>query len=274
MLVVLLSAWSAVPLRAQTTSAHRYGVFRVVDETLRGAASDDERVTRLRVYRGRLRVLSVTSAQLLPHLTAHPATGRDVTGDGEPDVVLQAWGEGNHSGEDLYIYAGRSSGLRRVGHLDGYGCATRLADVDGDGVPELVTCDPYGFAVPSAPVDCPEVARPRPTVIYRFAPTRQRYQLATPAYRTRIRSLRRAARTAVQAFRATGAPDTFTACAVWSAGLDLLYAGDRVRAEQTLATLHARPDAQRRFRDELWALLRRRSQYLARVSADAPLLPR
>lgn len=261
--------------QAPTRTVTRAGVFRIVQDVRPGQTALDEPVTRVQVFRGGVPVLATSARALLPGLSVHPATGRDVTGDGEPDVVLRAWAGGNHSGDDLYVYAGTPRGLERVGHLDGYGCLTRLADLDADGVSELMTCDPDGFDVPSAPADCPEVARPRPTVIYRFAPDRQRYQLATPAYRTRrARALRRAARTAVQAFRATHAPDTFTACAAWSAALDLLYAGDRVRAEQTLATLHARSEAQRRFRDDLWALLRRRRAYLPRLDADAPLLPR
>ena len=276
---LLLACLVGVPgvAQGQTRTVTRYGVFRVITDV--GPESDPnatwgQPVVRLRISRDGVRVLAVSSTTLLPELAVDPMTGRDVTGDGEPDVVLRAEAGGNHSGDDIYVYAGTSSGLRRVGHLDGYGCATRLADLDGDGVPELVTCDPDGFEVPSAPASCPEVARPRPTVIYRFDPAVQRYRLATPDYRARrARTLRREALSAVQAWRRPDTEAPFSTCAVWSAGLELLYSGDRPRAEQTLRVLHADARQHDRFKSELWGLLRKRWSYLATARPDAPLLP-
>ena len=178
LLLVLLLTCVLGPTRVsqgQTRTVAHHGVFRVMTDL--GPELDpysilgNHPVVRLRISRGGVPVLS--STDLLPDLAVHQATGRDLTGDGEPDVVLRAESGGNHSGDDLYIYAGTARGIRRLGHLDGYGCRTRLEDVDRDGVPELVTCDPHYFEVPSAPVVCPEVARPRPTVIYRFDPAVQ-----------------------------------------------------------------------------------------------------
>lgn len=278
MLLLMCLLGPTLLAQGQTRTVTRYGVFRVITDV--GPESDPDSISghpvvRLRISRDGVRVLAVSSTTLLPDLAVHPMTGRDVTGDGEPDVVLRAEAGGNHSGDDIYLYAGTSSGLRRVGHLDGYGCATRLADVDGDRVPELVTCDPDGFDVPSAPASCPEVARPRPTVIYRFDPAVQRYRLATPHYRARrAETLRREALSAVHAWRRPDTDAPFSACAVWSAGLELLYSGDRPRAEQTLRVLHADARQHDRFRRELWALLRKRWSYLATARPNAPLLPR
>ena len=147
--------------QAPTRTVRRAGVFRIVQDVRPGQTALDEPFARVQVFRGGVQVLATSSRALLPGLSVHPATGRDVTGDGEPDVVLRASAGGNHSGDDLYIYAGTASGVRRIAHLDGYGCGTRVEDVDRDGVPELVTCDPDGFQVPSAGRDCPEVARPQ-----------------------------------------------------------------------------------------------------------------
>lgn len=271
------AAGEHVPL-PPTHTMRTFGTFRVVHDSWPDAAWDFDRWDRIQVFRDRQRLLQVTSDEIGPNIAVHDATGHDITGDGVPEIVLTSSSEGNHCCEDLVIYAVTPT-VHRLAHESSAYCAD-LVDVDGDGVPELVTCDVLPDMPAVEALQCSEAERPTPTVIYRFDATTGQYRLATPDYTVwRRDALRRAVIEAEQ--RSTANP-----CALYAAALDVLYGGDRQGAERLLQRL--RPAdcdgnadcAERaarwshRLRDQLWSAVRRSDRYLAASGTRAPVVSR
>lgn len=260
-----------------TRTTRVFGVFRVVQESRPGPEWGPDRWDRVQVFRDGQRLLQITSAALGPNVKVHPATGRDITGDGTPEIVLTSQSGGNHCCEDLVIYTATPT-VSRLAHMEGASCLTELSDIDRDGVLELVTCDILPDIPAVEALQCSEAERPKPAVIYRFEATTGQYRLATPDFAPwRRDALRRAVVEAEQ--RLPDAP-----CVLYGAALDVLYGGDRQGAERLLRRLQpancdgggdCAEQAARLFTDlrtQLWEALRRSDQYLARSDPHAPVL--
>lgn len=273
---VLAQLPSSTPNIPQRTT-RRFGRFQVTQESRPDTDAWLGRWDHVQVFQGRQRLLDVTSTVIGPNITVHPATGRDITGDGVPEIVLQSWSGGNHAGDDLLIYAVAPT-VHRLARVDGYGCTVDLADLDGDGVLEVLSCDPLPDVPAAGVMQCSEAERPSPTVIYRFDALTNQYRLATPDYAAwRRDALMRSAIAAEQ--RLPAEP-----CALYAAAIDVLYGGDRQGAERLLQRLppaecvgdaDCAERAARLFaglRTELWDALRRSARYLARSAPHAPVL--
>ncbi len=255
------------------------GVFRVVQDSRPDPSFDLLRWDRVEVFRDAQRLLDVTSDELGPYVSVDEATGRDITGDGAPEIVLESQSGGNHCCEDLFVYTVTPT-VSRLAHVESMNCGTKLVDLDGDGVLELVTCDDEPDIPAAKALGCSEAERPAPKVIYRFEAATGHYRLATPAYAERRReALRRAVRDAEQRSPADS-------CAMYAAALDVLYGGDRREAERVLQRLRpadcdGSADCAERaarfaadLRAQLWEALRRSDRYMARSNSHAPVLSR
>lgn len=260
-----------------THTERAFGAFRVVHDSRPHADWDMDRWDRVQVFRDGQRLLEVTSDELGANLTVHESTGRDITGDGVPEIVLSSDSGGNHCCEDVVIYSVTPT-VHRIAYESSAFCIA-LDDLDGDGVPELVTCDVAPNIPAAEELRCSMAEQPTPTVIYRYVVATDSYRLATPAYLGRRRAALRRAVTVAEA-RWPDEP-----CGLYGAALEVLYAGDRREAERLLQRL--RPvgcegaDCAARaakfsseLRGQLWDWVRKSDQYLARPDASAPVLPR
>ena len=264
-------------LRPPTHTERAFGVFRVVHDSRPHADWDMDRWDRVQVFRDGQRLLDVTSDELGANLTVHEATGRDLTGDGVPEIVLSADSGGNQCCEGVVIYSVTPT-VHRIARESSAFC-THLEDLDGDGVPELVTCDVAPNIPAAEELRCSMAEQPTPTVIYHYEAATDSYRLSTPTYRgRRHEALRRAVSDAEARW-----PDE--PCALYGAALEVLYAGDRREAERLLQRL--RPvgcegaDCAARsvqfsadLRAQLWDWVRKSDQYLARPDAAAHVLAR
>lgn len=214
-----------------------------------------------------------------------PTAGRDVTGDGQPDLVVARDTGGNGCCWSLWVFeaaavtstnrhdAGPASprpgadatpavaaigddmpavlaaagealsdadaadlGLRPSLRLPLSRCRGRFEDVDGDGVPEVVTCDP---TVPTALCSASDAADP--TVVLRYA-AGQGFVPATPGLAARL------------ADADDGPVASFAAaendlCAALPAVLAALYAGRADDAWTRLAGVDDAAGARRRITD-------------------------
>ena len=258
-----------------THTERAFGVFRVVHDSRPDPDSDTERWDRVQVFRDGQRLLDITSDEFGPNLVVHEVTGQDLTGDGSPEIVVSSDSGGNHCCEDVAIYSVNPT-LHRIAHESSAFC-TDLKDLDGDGVPELVTCD-FAPNIPAAEeLRCSVAEQPAPTVIYRYEAATDSYRLATPDYLGRRRAALRRAVTVAEA-RWPEEP-----CGLYGAALEVLYAGDRREAERLLQRLlpvgcegadcaarAARFPAE--LRDELWDWVRKSDQVSG--TPDAPTLRR
>ncbi len=66
-----------------------------------------------------------------------PHSGKDLTGNGTPDIVLTSWSGGAHCCNSLTVLELTKTGARRVITVDGGSYGLILKDLDGDGTPEI-----------------------------------------------------------------------------------------------------------------------------------------
>ena len=260
-----------------THTERAFGAFRVVQDSRPHADWDMDRWDRVQVFRDGQRLLDITSDGFGPNVIVHEVTGRDITGDGVPEIVLSSDSGGNHCCEEVAIYSVTPT-VHRIAYESSAFCIA-LEDLDGDGVPELVTCDVAPNIPAAEELRCSMAEQPTPTVIYHYEAATDSYRLATPTYLGRRHEALRRAVTAAEA-RWPDEP-----CGLYGAALEVLYAGDRREAERLLQRL--RPAGcegadcavraakfSSELRGQLWDWVRKSNQYLARPDASAPVLSR
>jgi hypothetical protein len=133
------------------------------------------------VYEGERRVASFGVPTDISAFTVSDLTGRDISGDGQPDVVVSSWSGGAHC---CYTTAVVSVGpeVRPVLDLSTGNCQGEFVDLDGDGTLEFVTCDDawaYDY--------CSFADSPLPRVVYAYDAAAGRYKPDTPRFASRYR---------------------------------------------------------------------------------------
>jgi hypothetical protein len=164
-------------------------------------------------------------------------TGRDVTGEGHPDVVIEGFTGGAHCCFSTMTYD-LGPALTKVLETPPSNCAGRLEDLTGDGVYEFVTCDDV-FAY----TYCAYAFSPLVKVILQYEPG-QGYVPASPRfaalYEEDIAAHSRLAQDA--ASYVDSGWDGTPKCAVLPLVLDYLYSGRGEQAWDALNRFYDYPD--------------------------------
>ncbi|RLE29445.1 hypothetical protein DRJ27_04645 [Candidatus Acetothermia bacterium] len=190
-------------------------------------------------------VFKRTGSQL--HLD--PLTGRDITGEGNPDVIIRGYSGGAHCcfytivcdlGEELRIYATPDSPEGN--------CPGEFVDLDGDGTYEFVTCDD-SFAYRY----CCYAGSPAVKAVLRLVPGKGFVPVSpefSQLYEEDIRRHTEMAEAAREKGKGSGWDGT-TKCEVLPLVLNLLYSGRIEEAWQALERYYRFPDMDT-FRAEIW----------------------
>jgi hypothetical protein len=172
-------------------------------------------------------------------------TGKDLTGDGVPDIEIQTYSGGAHCCFGTVLYQAGST-LTKLLDYQGNNCAGNFQDLNGDGKYEFVTCDDL-FAY----TYCPFAGSPMVRVIYQYKPGAG-YRPASPKFASAYQQDIADHTTLAQ----TGKPDDAgewdhtNKCSVLPLVLDYLYSGQSTQAWQALDQYYRGPDAQQ-FRSDI-----------------------
>ena len=180
-----------------------------------------------------------------------PDTGRDLTGDGDPDAVLWTYSGGAHCCFSTHVYS-LGAEITRIFVSQPSNCGGEFQDLDADEVAEFVTCDDsFAYAF------CAYAGSPMPEVVLSYEPGAG-FQPATASFSERYQDL--IARHTEQAESAVGDKDLVTTypdevrCAVLAVVLDYLYTCQTDQAWSELERLYPLDDAAE-FRSEIQDLL-------------------
>jgi len=173
-----------------------------------------------------------------------PASGRDVNGDGDPDLIVTAWSGGAHCCFTTTVYS-IGAEARVVLDQETGDCDGRFEDLDGDGRLEFTTCDSgWGTAY------CSFAGSPFPPVVFAYDPDKGAYVPATPRYAGRYRERIDGALHEAEALIAQpGRTPDDDKCAVLKPVLDLMYAGRFEEGADALRRLYRHPDVEDFARD-------------------------
>ena len=93
-----------------------------------------------------------------------PETGRDLTGDGDPDAVLLSYSGGAHCCFSTHVYS-LGAEMTPIFTSQPSNCGGEFEDLDGDQVAEFVTCDDsFAYAF------CAFAGSPMPGVVLSYEP--------------------------------------------------------------------------------------------------------
>jgi hypothetical protein len=165
-------------------------------------------------------------------------TGQDITGEGNPDVIIETFTGGAHCCFSTIVYD-LGPTLTKVLETRESNCGGGFEDLDGDTIPEFVTCDDL-FAY----VYCPYALSPMVQAILRYDPA-QGYVPASPHF-AHLYTEAIATHTGMAEGAAPGEQgewDQTTKCAVLPLVLDYLYTGQADRAWAEFIRLYRYPDA-------------------------------
>jgi hypothetical protein len=234
----------ALPTRAAPTSTtypssrYSYKEERVIGpyaiRTWRGTASErlgfDNTVTVAALGQPLLQIESVNKILDL--------TGKDINGNGTPDLVVQTFSGGAHCCYTTVVYDLGPTPLK-IMETPPSNCAGQFKDLNGDGKLEFVTCDDlFAYAY------CTYATSPKVTVIFEYDPATG-YQPASPKfvkyYAQDIAEHKKLAEKAKPG--SAGEDDRTTKCSVLPVVLDYLYSGDAPKAWSEFQRLYTFPDA-------------------------------
>ncbi len=172
-------------------------------------------------------------------------SGKDITGEGNPDLILDIFSGGAHCCFSTVVYD-LGSKLTKVMDLKPSNCSGKFADIDNDGKYEYVTCDD-AFAYKY----CPYVSSPVARVIFKYIPG-QSYTPVNPQYSSQYDAdIGRHLNMAEDAQPGGLAEwDGTSKCAVLPLVLDYLYSGRTAEAWETLYRYYPYPDVED-FRAEI-----------------------
>src|SRR5215212_1588334 len=136
------------------------------------------------VYEGSRRIMTLGTPGDLTAITIESTTGRDINGDGSPDLVVSTWSGGAHCCYTTTVYSvGRD--VRNVLAVETGNCGPgTFDDLDGNGVLEFSTCDDQW-----ADAYCDFASAPMPTVVFAYDPAFQKYTVATPRFSAALQHL-------------------------------------------------------------------------------------
>jgi hypothetical protein len=129
------------------------------------------------VYLGSRRVLTLGAPGDVSAITVVPPTGRDLDGDGLPDLVVTRWSGGAHCCYATAAY-GIGTRIRTLLSIDTGDCGPgEFTDLDGDGSLEFSTCDETW-----KDRYCVFALAPFPTVVFAYDAKGRQYRVATPRF--------------------------------------------------------------------------------------------
>lgn len=178
-----------------------------------------------------------------------PVMGRDITGDGVPDLVIAEWTGGAHCRFLFHVF-GLGSQLCDLGTLDaGHADLAGFEDLDSDGRLEFVTPD-WSFAYWRTSF----AGSPAPLVI--LAPGEHGYHVATELMRQSCPSEADLIRLAEETRDRPGWDGGQPPPVLWAAMLDLIYSGNVGSAWKLVedawpSGLPGRPEFTQAFKDQL-----------------------
>lgn len=180
-----------------------------------------------------------TSTKIEEVTELDPWTGRDVTGDGTPDLVARTFTGGAHCCFSTIIYE-LGDHLVEALHSLPSNCDGAIKDLDGDGIVEFVTCDDsfaYRF--------CCFAGSPLPTVIMKYAPGKG-YLPASPEFISAYdEDVARDLETAQTGAAADACEwDESNKCSVLPLILDYLYSGREDEAMAAVDRYYTADDAE------------------------------
>jgi hypothetical protein len=165
-------------------------------------------------------------------------TGTDITGEGNPDLILEIYSGGAHCCYSTTLYD-LGPTLTRLLQSPWSNCGGGFVDLDGDAVFEFRTCDDT-FAY----TYCPYAAAPLVQAILRYEPGHG-YVPTSPSFAHLYAE--DIAQDTTKAENATpegmGEWDQTTKCGVLPLVLDYLYSGQADRAWEAFNRLYHYPDA-------------------------------
>jgi hypothetical protein len=166
-----------------------------------------------------------------------PLTGIDITGEGNPDVIIHEFTGGMHCCHIAYVYdLGQTA--RMLFELNTADCPGDFLDLDNDGIYEYKTCDPNFQYAPltSTGFSCSHASAPYPISIFKYSPE-QGYQSAnlqfTHWYAESIESHKKILDEYLQN-PSSAKSSVFSICDVSKLVLDYLYSGQTEKAWETL----------------------------------------
>jgi hypothetical protein len=179
----------------------------------------------IEVYVGKRLVLKLGTPGNVEAITIDDATGRDLDGDGQTDLVVSTWSGGMHCCYSTHAYSvGRKA--KPLLSIDSGQCgAGEFNDLDHDGSIEFLTCDASwdnrycGFA-----------QSPFPTVVYAYDARRHSFRIATPRYARHFDAeIATGSSEAERMLQQGAAPDSDSSgdakCAALHPALELMYTG-------------------------------------------------
>ncbi|MCP4541647.1 MAG: hypothetical protein GY832_31325 [Chloroflexi bacterium] len=164
-------------------------------------------------------------------------TGDDITGEGNPDVIIETFTGGAHCCFSTIVYD-LGSTLTQVLKTRESNCGGGFEDLDGDAILEFVTCDDL-FAY----VYCPYAASPTVQAVLQYDPAQGYVPVSSSfphLYTEAIAQHTEMARNAVP--EELGEWDQTTKCAVLPLILDYLYSGQTDQAWTKLNELYHHSD--------------------------------
>lgn len=111
-----------------------------------------------------------------------PEIGQDITGDGEPNLVVSQWSGGAHCCFDVYVFS-IGDKFRFIAKIEGEHGFFGFKDLDKDGVPEFIGAD-WAFAYWNASF----AGSPAPEIILRYQ--NGRYVLANDLMKKPLSEIR------------------------------------------------------------------------------------
>ncbi|MBN1287771.1 MAG: hypothetical protein JXB47_20395 [Anaerolineae bacterium] len=173
-------------------------------------------------------------------------SGVDITGEGNPDVIIERFTGGAHCCFSMVVYD-LGEVATKVLHTRDSECGGRFEDLDGDGVFEFLTCDDvFAYAY------CPYVSSPFAKVIMQYNPDVREYIPAGAAFADRY-AADIAEHTALAENTAPGEMgewDETNKCSALPVVLDYLYSGQTEQAWAEFERLYLFEDAEA-FRAEI-----------------------
>jgi hypothetical protein len=206
-------------------------------------------------------VLTIGEEGSISAVAVDDRSGRDLTGDGPPDIVVSEWSGGAHCCYSTAIYSlERGAPLRELLHVNTGSCTVMLDDIDGDGRVEAMTCED-GWETDN----CSFAEAPFAPVVFALDPSSHIFAPATPRYAAHYRQEIADSTAAAQtAMRDVNGHDAGTdKCTVLAPVLGLLYTG-RIEEGITLLRRLYRHDDAEQFESALLARVRSSPLWVAR----------
>ena len=191
------------------------------------------------VYLDDRKLLTLGEPGQLAATTVEPTSGKDLTGDSQPEIVASTWSGGAHCCYSTAIYS-VSRDVRPVLTIETGNCGPgELQDLDADGRMEVVTCDDrWGYTY------CSFAESPMPRVVFAYNATHAAYEIATPKYAARFRDdITAQTLEARKRMEAEGGKDPGRdKCMVLQPALSLMYTGQLEDGRRLIRELYRGSD--------------------------------